>query len=506
MTAPLLETRTIRKEFGNVIANRDIDFSLDEGEVHSILGENGAGKSTFMKLLYGVYQQDQGDILIHGESYDPDSPSDALNHGIGLVYQEFKLIEPFSVLDNITLGLAEGSMFGDDTQAHRERIATLSRELDLGLEDRLDWRVSELSEGEKQRTEILKILYRDVDILLLDEPTSILTPQEVNKLFEVIMTLVEEEGLGVVLITHKLDEAMEISDRITVLRDGEVVGKTVPKDTDQVGLAKMMVGREDVTVVEEERIKHDQPETILNVDGITVHNARDQTAVDDVSIAVNRGEIYGVVGVEGNGQQELVRTLAGLETPKKGTITFDGEDITGSSRKTLRNDGLLLIPDSHGIIEEFEIPDDCILDDYEKYYDNWLVDEEQTMQAAQDIVEEYSVKIPSMNATASQLSGGNKQKIVVGRKLANETRRLIIAVNPTKGLDVDTKRFIHDKLVQERNEGRTVLLVTTDLEEARSVSDRLATINDGRIVQIFDEPKTANKQEMGLAMTGSESQ
>jgi len=501
---PLLETRAVWKEFGDVVANRDIDFSLAEGEVHSILGENGAGKSTFMKVLYGVYQADRGDILVHGEKHDPDSPADALDQDIGLVYQEFKLIESFSVLENITLGLAEGSMFDGDSQTHRERITDLSRDLGLGLEDRLDWRVSELSEGEKQRTEILKILYRDVDVLLLDEPTSILTPQEVNKLFDVVTTLVEEEGLGVVLITHKLEEALEVSDRITVLRDGAVVGETTPQDIDEAGLAEMMVGRENITIVDEERVDHGGRETVLTVDGLTVRNERGQTAVDDVSMTVESGEIFGVVGVEGNGQQELVRTLAGLQTPDEGTISFDNEDIGGASRKALQQKGVLLIPDSHGVIESFEISDNCILDDYDSYYTNWIINEEEKMKAAQQVVDEYGVKVPSTSATAAQLSGGNKQKIVVGRKLANEQRRLIISVNPTKGLDIDTKRSIHDKLIRERNEGRTVLLVTTDLEEALSVSDRIAAINDGRIGRVFDDPEAVDKQEIGLAMTGSE--
>lgn len=504
MSHPLLEARSVRKEFGDVVANRDVDFELERGEVHSILGANGAGKSTFMKILYGIHRRTDGKVFVDGAPYNPNSPADALNQGIGLVFQEFKLIEPFSVLDNITLGL-DGATFDDNSARHREEIAELSETLGLGLADRLDWRVSELAEGEKQRVEILKILYRDVDILLLDEPTSILTPQEVDEFFGVLERLVEEEDLGIVLITHKLDEALAISDRITVLRDGEVVGETTPADVDSETLAEMMVGHDDVASVADHRVDHGETDAAMRVDGLTVRNARGQVAVDDVSLTVHDGEIFGIVGVEGNGQTELARAVSGLLTPDSGRVDFHGTDVVGASRKGLQDEGLLLIPDSHGVVEEFEIPENCILDDYEEYHDNFVIQGDRMRSTAQRVVEEYSVKIPGLDATASQLSGGNKQKLTIGRKLGDENRRMVVAVNPTKGIDVDTKRFIHDKLVQERNEGRSVLLVTTDLDEALSICDRLAVINDGRIVSVFDDPASVTKQEVGLAMTESES-
>ena len=503
MTEKLLEARNIRKEFGSVVANRDVDFDLKKGEVHSILGENGAGKSTFMKVLYGVYNSDGGEVLVRDNLYNPNSPAEALERGIGLVYQEFKLIEPFTVLDNVVLGLTDGDWLEDDVEEHRKAVADLSKRYGLRLEDRLDWRVSELSEGEKQRVELLKVLYRDIDILLLDEPTSILTPNEVDALFEVINTLVKTEDLGVVLITHKLEEALEVSDRITVLRDGEVVGHTAPNEASQEVLAQMMVGRDEVKLVERQTRKTSPSgSSVLSVQNLNVTNLRGQQAIDNISFSVDEGEIFGVVGVEGNGQNELGKTISGLLTPNSGTITLNGEDITNASRRKLQSRGVVLIPDSHGVISTFSIPDNCILDDYTDYYDRWVRNEEKIDQAARKIIDEYDVRIPSFDATAAQLSGGNKQKVVLGRKLSNDNRQVLIAVNPTKGLDIDTKTFIHDKLLEEKDNKRSVLLITTDLEEALAISDTLVAINEGQFVETFD-PETASREEIGLAMTKS---
>lgn len=504
MTETLLKTENIRKEFGNVVANRDVDFELQQGEIHSILGENGAGKSTFMKLLYGVYEPDGGTLAIHGENCDLESPAAAIEHGVGLVYQEFKLIPTFTVLENAVLGLREGGSFADDVADHRDRLAEMSQRYGLGLENRLDWRVSELAEGEKQRVELLKTLYRDVDILLLDEPTSILTPHEVEQLFDVLETLVETEQLGIVFITHKLEEALAVSDRITVLRDGAVAGSTSPLEADQRTLARMMVGKDDVTLVERRtrRERSDEP-TRLTVEGLTVRNERGQLALNDVSFRVAEGEIFGVVGVEGNGQRELVEAVSGMRVPDAGQLTLEGSDITTCSRRELQARGLRLIPDAHGVIEEFTIPDNCILDEHHQYFD-WFRDEAKIARRAEALVEQFNIKVPGQEATASQLSGGNKQKVVLGRKLTNEPRRLTVAFNPTKGLDIDTKSFIHDRLMDERDDDRSVLLVTTNLEEAIAVSDRLAVLNDGQFLEVYDDPTAPTREAIGLAMTRTE--
>lgn len=504
MTETLLKTWNIRKEFGDVVANRDVDFELNTGEIHSILGENGAGKSTFMKLLYGVHQPDGGELVIHGEPCELESPADAIDHGVGLVYQEFKLIPTFTVVENAVLGLGEGRLLADDVEDHRARLADMSQQYGLGLGDRLDWRVSELSEGEKQRVELLKTLYRDVNILLLDEPTSILTPHEVDRLFDVLETLVETEQLGIVFITHKLEEALSVSDRITVLRDGAVAGNTRPATADQRTLAQMMVGKDDVTLVE--RRARDATTTasiLLAVNGLTARNERGQVAINDVSFTVAEGEVLGVVGVEGNGQRELVEAVSGLRTPEAGTLTLAGTDVTARSRRDLQSRGVRLIPDAHGVIEEFTIPDNCILDDHQQYFTRFR-DESKIEDRARELVSQFNIKIPSMEATASQLSGGNKQKVVLGRKLTNEPRRLTVAFNPTKGLDIDTKSFIHDRLMDERDDDRSVLLVTTNLEEAIAVSDRLAVINDGQFIEVYDDPTDPTREEIGLAMTKTE--
>ncbi|MFB6131645.1 MAG: ABC transporter ATP-binding protein [Salinigranum sp.] len=502
MSEPLLEARGLRKVFGDVVANDDVDFSLRPGEIHSILGENGAGKSTFMKTIYGVYRPDGGELLVDGEPITLESPADALARGIGLVYQEFKLISTFSVVDNIVLGLPDLGWHESLDADRVDRVRDLSERYGFGLADRLEWRVSELSEGEKQRVELLKILFRDVDILLLDEPTSILTPQEVDRLFAVLERLVEEEDLGIVFISHKLEEALEVSDRITVFRDGRVVGQTTPAEADQTTLARMMVGDDDVTLVDRRsRETDDGAETLFAAEHVTVRNPRGQIGLDDVSFTVSRGEILGVVGVEGNGQSELVRAVSGLDQPESGRLSIRGEDLAGCGRKASQRRGIVLIPNSHGVVESFELPENCILDDYERFFPRGIRDEEAITERARSVIEEFNVKTPGLTATASQLSGGNKQKIVLGRKLADESRELLVAFNPTKGLDIDTKSFIHDRMMDERNAGRSVLLVTTDLEEALAVSDRIAVLNEGEIVELIDDPEAVTRQEIGLAMT-----
>ena len=498
----VLEADNIQKRFGDVVANDCIDFDVRSGEVHSILGENGAGKTTFMKILFGVYEKDGGEIRYKGQPVDFPSPAEALAQGVGLVHQEFKLIPSFTVLDNVILGYPEESWYTREQDEFRDEIAEVSEEYGLGLEDRLDWQISELSEGEKQRVEILKILYRDVDLLLLDEPTSILTPNEVDKLFDVLVQLVEE-GLSVVFITHKLDETLEISDRITVFRDGRVTGTVSPDTATQSQLAQMMIGREDVQLVERRKAAETNQQTRLDVDGITVENNRGLTAVDDLSLSVNSGEILSVVGVEGNGQHELVETLAGLRPVRSGRITLEGTEITDVSRRASRDRGVILIPDANGLVQDFTIPDNCILDDHREYYENWIRQEEKIKRRGEQLVSEFNISPPDATLKAGQLSGGNKQKIVVGRKLTSGTRKVIIAFNPTKGLDIDTKSFIHDRLLEERSNGASVLLITTDMEEAFAISDRLAALSEGQFEAVYEDVESTTKETVGLAITSS---
>jgi simple sugar transport system ATP-binding protein len=497
----ILSAENIKKTFGDVVANDGIDFDIHSGEIHSILGENGAGKTTFMKILFGMYDRDKGDIRYRDRMIEFDSPAEALSNGIGLVHQEFKLIPSFSVLDNVILGYPEESWYTLEKDKYRSEIADLSEQYGLGLEDRLSWQVSDLSEGEKQRVEILKILYRDVDVLLLDEPTSILTPNEVDRLFDVLLRLVNEDDLSIVFITHKLEETLEISDRITVFRDGRVVGTARPDDANQSDLARMMVGKEDITLVERREFASTEHRSRLVVDDLMVENNRGLTAIDDLSFELQSGEILGLVGVEGNGQHELVEALSGLRAINSGRITLEGTDITGISRRESRDQGVILIPDANGLVSDFTISDNSILDDHRDYHENWIRQEDQITSRGEQIVDEFSISPPDATLEARQLSGGNKQKIVAGRKLTSGSRKVIIAFNPTKGLDIDTKSFIHDRLVEERDDGTSVLLVTTDMEEAFAISDRLAALNEGRFEAMYEDVESTTKETVGISIT-----
>jgi simple sugar transport system ATP-binding protein len=501
MTEPILEARGIRKTFGEVLANDQIDFDVRPGEIHSILGENGAGKTTFMNVVYGAYEFDAGEIRFDGEPVSFDSPQDALERGVGLVYQEFKLIPSFSVLDNILIGIPDDAWYEDNVATHREQVRALSEEYGLGLAERLDWQVAELSEGEKQRVEILKALYRDLDVLLLDEPTSILTPQEVDDLFEVLEQLVEEEGLAIVFITHKLDEVMAVSDRITVFRQGESVATTRTDRTSRAELARLIVGDDDAELIERVERDDGDPEPFLEVRDLRVTNDRGQVAVD-LSLTVGRNEIVGLVGVEGNGQTELVEALTGLRPIDEGSVHFGDTPLGSASRGAAQRAGVIYLPAAHGIVDSFSLRDNSILDTYGGFYPSGYRDEGAITEHATRIIDEFEVVTPGIDAAAEQLSGGNKQKLLVGRKLAIDNRELFIAVNPTKGLDIGTKQFIHQRLVDERDAGRAVLLVTADIEEALALADRLVVVNDGRITGRFEDVRSARREEIGIAMTG----
>jgi simple sugar transport system ATP-binding protein len=501
MTEPILEARGIRKTFADVVANDDIDFDVRPGEIHSILGENGAGKTTFMNIVYGAYEYDTGEIRYDGELVSFDSPQDALKWGVGLVYQDFKLIPSFSVLENILIGIPDDAWYEDNLATHREQVSNLSEEYGLGLSERLDWQVSELSEGEKQRVEILKALYRDLDVLLLDEPTSILTPQEVQELFDVLERLVDQENLAIVFITHKLDEVMAVSDRITVFRQGESVATMRTDQTNREELARLIVGDDDTELIQRVERNDSNPEPFLEVEDLQVTNDRGQIAVD-LSLNVGRSEIVGLVGVEGNGQTELVEALAGLRPIDEGIISLGNTTLDRVSRGTAQGAGVVYLPAAHGIIDSFTLQDNSILDTYDDFYPNGFRDEGAITEHVTRIVDEFDVVTPSIDATAGQLSGGNKQKLLVGRKLAIENRELFIAFNPTKGLDIGTKQFIHQQLVDEREEGRAVLLVTADIDEALALADRLIVINDGQITGTFTDVPSTRRDEIGIAMTG----
>jgi len=500
---PVLELREITKVFPGVRANDRVSLSLERGEIVALLGENGAGKSTLMNVAYGLLSPDGGEILIDGVPVRIRTPRDAIGHGVGMVHQHFMLVEPLTVTENIILG-NEPTHFGIlDRATARKRVVELSAEYGLKVDP--DAIVGGLSVGMQQRVEILKALFQGARILILDEPTAVLSPQEVRELFSVIRTLVTA-GLSVVLITHKLGEVMGAADRVVVMRDGRVVGETTPSATDQIGLARMMVGRDVVLDLTKEPSA--PGDDVLKVDGLVVRGQNGLEAVKEVSLTVRAGEIVGIAGVDGNGQTELVEAIVGLRRPAAGSIDLKGRDITHASTRETIHAGVSHVPeDRHrrGLVLEFDLAENLILGDHRDapYAKRGIMDGRAISDAAKSRIKDYDVRTPSEHVLAGALSGGNQQKLVLARELGREPG-MLVAAQPTRGLDVGAIEFVHRRLLAERGNGTAILLVSMELEEVMSLSDRILVMYGGRVVAEFAAGE-ADSERIGYFMTGGSS-
>jgi ABC-type uncharacterized transport system ATPase subunit len=517
----VLELRDITKVFPGIVANDSVSMKLERGEIVALLGENGAGKSTLMNVVYGLLGAERGHILVNDQAVKIRSPRQAIDLGIGMVHQHFMLVEPLTVTENIVLGReptiswrswVRGVLRGNlimmlygrfgviDFTSARERVVEISQRYGLAIDP--DAKIRDLSVGMQQRVEILKALYQGASVLILDEPTAVLTPQEVRELFKVVRSLVEE-GLSVVFITHKLEEVMAVADRIIVMRDGRVVGETRPAETDEVGLARMMVGRD--VVLRVEKGEATCVETVLEVKGLRVMDDRGLESVNTVDFDVCGGEIVAIAGVSGNGQTELIEAIVGLRKPSAGTIRLRQKDITHASARASIEAGVSHIPeDRHrrGLVLEFDLSENLVLGDHRvpPYAHNGIMNPRKIVAMARTRIEDYDIRTPSERVIASNLSGGNQQKVVVAREIGRNPD-LLVAAQPTRGLDVGAIEFVHRQILRAREEGRAVLLVSLELEEVLSLADRILVIYEGRIVREFAAHETT-AETLGYYMTG----
>lgn len=499
----IIEMRNITKEFPGIKANDNITLQLKRGEIHALLGENGAGKSTLMSVLFGLYKPEEGEILKNGEVVKINDPNDATALGIGMVHQHFKLVECFTVLDNIILG-AEDTRFGFIKKADaREKVSQLSEK--YGLHVDVDEKIEDITVGMQQRTEILKMLYRDNEILIFDEPTAVLTPQEIDELMQIMRNLAAE-GKSILFITHKLNEIMAVADRCTVLRKGRYVGTVDIKDTTKENLSQMMVGRPVEFVVEKPPA---QPKSeVLKVEGLSVKSkVHKKLAVNNVSFSVRSGEIVCIAGIDGNGQSELVYGLTGLEPVAAGKVTLNGEDVTKSSIRFRNTHGISHIPEDrhkHGLVLDYTLEQNMVLQRYfePEFQKHGFIKFNNVREYSDKLIEQYDVRSGQGSVTVVRsMSGGNQQKAVVAREMDRE-HSLLIAVQPTRGLDVGAIEYIHNQLVAKRDEGSAVLLVSFELDEVMNLADRILVMYEGEIVGQLD-PKTTTVQELGLYMAGA---
>ena len=498
---PVLELHDISKAFPGVLANDHINIDLQEGEIHCLLGENGAGKTTLMNILYGLYKPDAGEIIVRGEKSDIHGPNDAIARGIGMVHQHFMLVPVMTVTENVMLGVEEkrNGVFLD-----RAKVAKRIREISelYGLEVDPDAYIKDLPVGTQQRVEIIKVLYRQADILILDEPTAVLTPQEVEGLFKVLRSLVAK-GKALIFITHKLKEVMALADRITVLRNGRTVGTVTPGDVSPEKLASMMVGREVNLVVPKKQAN--PTEAALEVRDLYVEDERGQLTVQGVSFDVKMGEVLGIAGVQGNGQTQLVYALTGLLPLQAGEIRILGETLKRATPRDILERGVAHIPEDrqrHGLILTFPIHDNMMLCTYYQppFARGISLQEKTIMSNAEKLVEQFDVRTPSIYVPASSLSGGNQQKVIVAREFSRPIK-LLIASQPTRGLDVGSIEYIHSRIIEKRDEGTGVLVVSSELDEILALSDRIAVMYRGQIVDIVPAAQ-ASKEYIGLLMAG----
>ncbi|MEE1441156.1 MAG: ABC transporter ATP-binding protein [Christensenellales bacterium] len=502
----VIEMLHITKEFPGIKANDDITLQLRRGEIHALLGENGAGKSTLMSVLFGLYQPDEGVIKKDGKEVQINDPNDATALHIGMVHQHFKLIDVFTVLDNIILGAEDTRLGFLSRKAAREKVLALSER--YGLKVDLDAKIEDITVGMQQRVEILKMLYRDNEVLIFDEPTAVLTPQEIEELMEIMRGLTRE-GKSILFISHKLNEIMEVSDRVTVLRKGRYVGTVDTSATTQEELSRMMVGRPVQLVVEKDPAQPAEP--VLTVEHLRVPSRLyKHDAVKDVSFTARAGEIVCIAGIDGNGQTDLVYALTGLEKPSGGRITLCGHDITHAAIQDRSKAGMSHIPEDrhkHGLILDFTLEQNLVLQRFQEpqFQSHGFIRFDQTRKYAEKLIAQYDVRSGQGPVTiARSMSGGNQQKAIVAREIDRD-KPLIVAVQPTRGLDVGAIEYIHGELVKQRDEGKAVLLVSLELDEVMNLSDRILVMYEGQIVGEFD-PKQTTVEELGLYMAGAKRQ
>jgi general nucleoside transport system ATP-binding protein len=497
-----LELRGITKRFPGVIANEAVDLTVEPGQIHALLGENGAGKTTLMNVLYGLYKADEGEVLIDGSPVVFKDPGEAIKAGIGMVHQHFMLVPVFTVTENVMLGVesTRGPLRVLDKASARARIMEISDKHSLHVDP--DALVEDLPVGVRQRVEIIKTLYRHSDLLILDEPSAVLTPQETEELFGIMRSL-QAGGTSIIFITHKLNEVLEISDVITVLRRGKVVGSTTPAEASQQSLAQMMVGRP--VELEVEKAPARPADLVLEVAGLSVRDDRGNMAVRDLDLVVHAGEIVAVAGVQGNGQTELVEAITGLRRPTGGTIRIAGTEVRPDPRRVFEA-GVAHVPEDRledGLVPSFTVAENLVLNTYylKPYADGVRFHRDAVMATATDLVAQFDVRTPSVFNQAANLSGGNQQKLIVAREFSRPIK-LLVAAQPTRGLDVGSIEYIHRRVVEKRDEGAAVLIVSTELDEVLALGDRIAVMYQGRIVAILD-PVEATPERLGLYMGGA---
>ncbi|MCA0980027.1 MULTISPECIES: ABC transporter ATP-binding protein [Exiguobacterium] len=499
----VIEMLNIRKEFGTFVANDNITLQLRKGEIHALLGENGAGKSTLMNVLFGLYQPEGGEIRVHGKKVDIENPNIANELGIGMVHQHFMLVEKFTVTENIILGLEPKSGVTIDRATARKKVMDISEQYGLKIDP--DAKIEDISVGMQQRVEILKTLYRGADILIFDEPTAVLTPQEIQELIQIMKRLIAE-GKSIILITHKLKEIMQVADRCTVIRRGRYIGTVeVDETVNEDSLAEMMVGRE--VNFDAEYSKADPQQVVLDVQGLVVKDSRGLKVVEGLDLQIRAGEVLGIAGIDGNGQTELIEAISGLKKPESGKVLLNGKDVTGHTPRKMTEAGIGHIPQDrhkHGLVLDYSIRDNMVLQTYykEPFSKRGLMNYKAVAEKAKALIEKFDVRTPSIDVPARALSGGNQQKAIIAREV-DRSPDLLIAAQPTRGLDVGAIEFIHEQLVKEREKGRAVLLISFELDEILHVSDRIAVLYEGKIVGIRD-PKETTEQELGFLMAGGQ--
>jgi general nucleoside transport system ATP-binding protein len=500
----VIEMKGIGKSFPGIRANDNISLTVEQGEIHVLLGENGAGKSTLMNILYGLYQPDEGQIFIKGEPVKIANPNVAISHGIGMVHQHFMLVPTFTVAENIILGKEPSRGITLDLDKAIKDVEEISKKYELKVDPRA--LVQDISVGMQQRVEILKTLYRGAEILILDEPTAVLTPQEIEELGIILENLVNQ-GKSIILITHKLKEVMSMSDKVTIIRRGKVIDTLNTKDTDIDDLAEKMVGRKVNLTVDKKEAAFADP--ILEIKGLKVLDGRKLEAVKGVDLQVHAGEILGIAGVDGNGQSDLVQAITGLSKAYAGEILIDGKEITNLTPREIIASGVGHIPeDRHkrGLVLNYSLAENAILGNhYSKQFRKGMgLSYEKIREYCRKLIKEYDVRTPNEKVLAKSLSGGNQQKLIIAREIDRDPS-VCIASQPTRGLDVGAIEFVHKKLVELRDEGKAVLLVSLELDEIMALSDRIAVMYDGKIVGVLDA-KDATEKKLGIMMAGGNAQ
>ena len=500
-TAYAVEMKNIVKKFGDFVANDHVNLTVKKGEVHAILGENGAGKSTLMNVLYGLYKPTEGEIFINGQKVVMDGPNTAISLGIGMVHQHFMLIQPFTVTENIILGMEPTKGLVVDLKTAREKVMEISERYNMQIDP--DAKIEDISVGMQQRVEILKVLYRGADILILDEPTASLTPQEISELIEIIGNLTKD-GKSVILITHKLKEITSCADKCTIIRAGKYIDTVDVKDVDENELAAKMVGRDVTFRVEKKEMTPGA--VVLDVKDLHGNDYRDLEILKGFHIQVRAGEIVGIAGVDGNGQTELVEILTGLRKAIKGSVTINGQDAYNVTPRKAFDLGITSIPadrQKHGLVLDFSVAENLVLQNFEKepYAKKGILNKKAIREHAGELIEKFDIRPRhSEDRAAGTLSGGNQQKVIIAREVTNNSD-LLIAVNPTRGLDVGAIEFVHKYLVEQRNKGKAVLLVSFELDEIMSLSDRIEVIFEGQITGSV-LGKDANEEQLGFMMAG----